>query len=99
MALSGIVSEFVGPYNAVVQEGVRLNYPDNTLAVLVLNTPSFFGKTFKAWLLSHWNKGESVEDVKRKVGAHPIESFFNWKFEQIEKVSLVFVQFLIQYLF
>ncbi|VDK35757.1 unnamed protein product, partial [Anisakis simplex] len=26
----------VGPYNAVVQEGVRLNYPDNTLAVLVL---------------------------------------------------------------
>uniref|UniRef100_F1L4U8 Cyanocobalamin reductase (cyanide-eliminating) n=1 Tax=Ascaris suum TaxID=6253 RepID=F1L4U8_ASCSU len=74
----------VGSHNAIVQENVRLKFEDDVLGVLVLNTPSFFETTFKEWLRQHCNPGEGVDDVKTKVGPHPVETFFNWKFMQIE---------------
>lgn len=76
-----------------MQENVRLKFEDDVLGILVLNTPSFFETTFKEWLRQHCNPGEGVDDVKTKVGPHPVETFFNWKFMQIEMVtycSLIF---------
>ncbi|KHN73674.1 MMACHC-like protein [Toxocara canis] len=76
----------VGSHNAIVQEKVHLKFADDALGVLVISTPSFFETTYKRWLKNHWSAGETVDDVKKKVGPHPIEGFFKWKFEQIENI-------------
>uniref|UniRef100_A0A915AQ52 Cyanocobalamin reductase (cyanide-eliminating) n=1 Tax=Parascaris univalens TaxID=6257 RepID=A0A915AQ52_PARUN len=74
----------VGSHNAIVQENVHLKFEDDVLGVLVLNTPSFFETTFKEWLCQQCNPGDSVDEVEIKVGPHPVEAFFRWKFKQIE---------------
>ncbi|XP_053549551.1 cyanocobalamin reductase / alkylcobalamin dealkylase [Bombina bombina] len=43
----------VGWYNAVLEPAFHLPYPDDTLAFVVLSTPSMFEKAFKPFLAEH----------------------------------------------
>uniref|UniRef100_A0A915ANT1 Cyanocobalamin reductase (cyanide-eliminating) n=2 Tax=Parascaris univalens TaxID=6257 RepID=A0A915ANT1_PARUN len=74
----------VGSYNAVVQKGVQLRFDDDVMAVVVLNTPSFFETTYKKWLQNQYKFGESMEIFVKRIGPNPIRSYFLSRFAQIE---------------
>lgn len=70
-----------------MQKGVQLRFDDDVMAVVVLNTPSFFENTYKKWLQKQYKSGESMETFMKKIGSNPIRSFFLSRFAQIENVS------------
>ncbi|KAJ8277859.1 hypothetical protein GJAV_G00080950 [Gymnothorax javanicus] len=49
----------IGWYNAVLSSALRLPYSDDTLAVVVLSTPSMFEKVFRPFMLSGRHTGVS----------------------------------------
>ncbi|KHN73641.1 MMACHC-like protein [Toxocara canis] len=68
----------------VVQKDVRLRFDDDVMAIVVLNTPSFFDTTYKEWLQRQYEVGESMEHFANKIGPHPIRSFFLSRFADVE---------------
>lgn len=66
------VSTQIGWYNAVVSQAHQLPYPENTLGLVVLSTPSMFEKVFMPFLRMGCCKG--VRDPIDQCVAQKIKS-------------------------
>ncbi|VDK45207.1 unnamed protein product [Anisakis simplex] len=75
----------VGSYNSLASSYFQLPYDENAMAVLVLNTPSFFETTFKSWLKSQQKSGETLKDLIEKFGSSPIRAYFSEKFDNLKR--------------
>ena len=72
----------MGRYKASVPSQFHLDYPDETMAVLVLSTPTMFQCSFKDWLVETWReKGERP--------SNPIEQFITHRTEALLTVITV----------
>lgn len=76
----------VGWYNAVLQPAFHLRYPDDTLAFVVLSTPSMFDKALKPFVNKEWL--EIIRDPVDQCVSHHLSrmkevrtwnSFYYWR--------------------
>lgn len=66
----------VGWYNAVVQPAFHLPYPDDTLAFVVLSTPSMFEKALKPF----------VNKERLKIIRDPVDQCVSYHLSRLKEV-------------
>ncbi|KHN82462.1 MMACHC-like protein [Toxocara canis] len=75
----------VGSYNKLVAADFQLPFAEDVMAVVVLNTPSFFETTFKRWLQSQATGGKGLNELIERFGANPMQAYFLEKFERVKR--------------
>ncbi|KHN82464.1 MMACHC-like protein [Toxocara canis] len=78
----------VGSYNSLASVYFQLHYDANTLAVVVLSTPSFFEATFKPWLQSQQLVGESPNELAERFSSGPMQAYFTQRFAKVKEAML-----------
>uniref|UniRef100_A0A0M3IMN9 Cyanocobalamin reductase (cyanide-eliminating) n=2 Tax=Ascaris TaxID=6251 RepID=A0A0M3IMN9_ASCLU len=72
----------VGSYNSVAGPCFQLPYKEDTLGIILLNTPHFFETTFKKWIQMKKKPEETLEDFAKHFPSGPLSAFFNERFEE-----------------
>lgn len=74
----------IGSYNSVVSGDFTLDYPSDSLALLVLSTPKMFDVAYKRWIREQSGKMGSFDALTEEVSS-PISEFMDSRLDRVQE--------------
>ncbi|GMT14477.1 hypothetical protein PFISCL1PPCAC_5774, partial [Pristionchus fissidentatus] len=74
----------ISSYNSVVSSDFILDYPSDSLAVLIVSTPKMFDVSYKRWIKEEVSKAGSFDSFTEEVSS-PISEFIDSRLDQVQE--------------
>ncbi|GMS84189.1 hypothetical protein PENTCL1PPCAC_6364 [Pristionchus entomophagus] len=74
----------IGSYNSVVSSDFTLDYPSNSLALLIVSTPKMFDVAYKRWIREETKKAGSFDAFREEMSS-PISEFMDSRLDSVQE--------------